>query len=144
MSIIIPPGHHTLTPSFVVPGVAKVIDFMAAAFGAEVVDRYDGPDGVVFHAEVRIGDSILMMGDLQPGFDAMPAMLGLYVADCDAAYARALAAGATSLEAPKDMFYGYRTARVQDVGGNKWAIQQVVELLSKEEIETRMASAPHG
>lgn len=140
MAIIMPPGHHTITSSFIVDGVAKVIDFMVAAFDATVVDRYDGPEGVVFHAEVQIGDSILMMGDGQPGFEPMPAMLGIYVEDCDATFARALAAGATEIEAPKDMFYGYRTARVKDVGGNKWAIQQVKELLSKEEIEKRMAS----
>lgn len=140
MPAIIPPGQHTITPSFVVEGTARVIDFMVAAFGGTVSDRYDGPDGVVFHAEVQIGDSVVMMGDKQPGFDPMPAMLGIYVEDCDASYAAALAAGGTSLEAPKDMFYGYRTARVQDPGGNKWAIQQVKELLTKEEIEKRMAA----
>src|SRR5262245_34616639 len=74
-----PEGHHTITSSFVVPNAGKVIEFVQRAFGAELVERYDGPGGAVMHAELRIGDTAIMLGDPQPGFDAMPAALSLYV-----------------------------------------------------------------
>jgi PhnB protein len=136
----IPEGHHTVTPAMVVPGVAKLIEFLEAAFGGRVVDRYDAPGGVVAHAEVQIGDSVVMMGDPMPeaGFPAMPAMLSLYVDDCDAVYRRALSAGATSVEEPANQFYGHRTARVRDPSGNLWAIATVIEELSREEMHRRM------
>src|SRR5687768_6335922 len=108
-----PAAHHTITPSFTVTGAAKVIDFMAKAFGGETVDRYDGPNGVVFHAEIRIGDSVVMLGEAQPDCPAMPAALSLYVENgnaVDATYQRALAAGAVSETAPAHAFYGYRSA----------------------------------
>src|SRR4051794_15824466 len=95
-----PAGHHTITPGFSVPGAAKAIDFLAKAFGGETVDRYDGPNGIVFHAEVRIGDSVVMLGEASPDHPAMPASLSLYLENgnaVDATYQRALAAGATSV-----------------------------------------------
>jgi PhnB protein len=138
-----PVGHHTVTPGFSVPNAAKVIDFVQRAFGGETVERYDGPNGVVFHAELRLGDSVVMLGDAMPDHPAMPASLSYYVANgeaVDIAYQRALSAGAKSLMAPQNQFYGYRSATVQDVGGNKWTICAVVEEVSKEEIDRRMAS----
>jgi PhnB protein len=140
-----PAGHHTITPGFIVPNAAKVIDFMQRAFGGETVDRYDGPDGVVFHAEVKIGDSVLMLGDSGKGHDPMPASLSLYVDTgeaVDTTYKRALAAGATSVMEPANAFYGYRSATIKDLGGNKWTICAVVEQLTRAEIEKRMASMP--
>jgi PhnB protein len=143
-----PEGHHSITPSFGVVGAGAVIAFMEKAFGGRVVDKYEGPNGAVMHAEVMIGDSVVMLGEAMPdhGHPAMPAMLSLYVDtgdDVDATYQRALAAGATSLTEPKHQFYGYRSACVKDVGGNRWTICAVVEQLTKEEIERRMQDMPH-
>jgi PhnB protein len=108
-----PEGHHSITPGFIVPGAAAVIAFLEQAFGAKVVDRYDGPGGTVAHAEIMIDGSV-----------------SYYVEDAaavDATYRRALDAGGTSVAEPKDQFYGYRSASVKDSGGNKWTICAVVE-----------------
>lgn len=137
-----PDGHHTITPSFVVPGVAKVIAFLETAFGGKVIDRYDGPNSTIAHAEIRIGDSVMMCGDPMHGMAPMPAALSFYVDDAaavDATYKTALAAGATSVTEPRDQFYGYRSATVRDPGGNQWTICAVIEQVSSEEAHHRMA-----
>lgn len=137
-----PPGHHTVTPGFAVPNAGKVLAFLEHAFGGKVVDRFDGPNGALMHCEVMLGDSVVMFGDPMPGYDAMPASLAYYVddgAEVDAAYKRALASGATSVNEPKDQFYGYRSATVKDAGGNKWTISAIIEQVSTEEAHRRMA-----
>ena len=142
-----PPGHHSITPSFAVPRAAKVISFLERAFGARVVERYDAPDGSVMHAEVMLGDSVVMLGEPSPDTAAMPASLSYYVDDAaavDATYKRALAEGATSVAEPADQFYGYRSAIVHDPGGNRWNICAVVELVSPEESKRRLAEMMKG
>jgi PhnB protein len=109
------------------------------------VDRYTGPDGVVFHAEVMLGDSVLMLGEPMPGQAAMPASLSYYVDDAtavEAAYRRALEAGARSVTAPATQPWGYRSACVTDAGGNRWTICAIVEQVSHDEIVRRMQDMP--
>ncbi len=107
-------------------------------FSAEEDEVYKGPDGRVIHAELRIGDSVLMISDSNPQFPALPAMVNVYTEDVDAAYKRALKAGATSLREPSNQFYGDRTAGIKDVYGNQWWIATHVEDVSQEELEKRM------
>lgn len=120
MSTNLPAGYHTVTPYLVVDGVDRLLDFLKQVFGAEETLRMPDADGVITHAEVRIGDSVVMMGDRRGEGSAMPAMLYVYVDDCDAIYHRALAAGATSVREPADQPYGDRSAGVRDAHGNEW------------------------
>ena len=142
-----PQGHHTLTPACIVHHAAKVIAFLEEAFGGKVVDRYEGPGGSVMHAEVMVSGSALMLGEPQPGTEAMPIAISFYVDDGDAVdtvYARALAAGATTVSAPANQFYGYRAGTVKDAGGNRWTICAVIEQLTLEETHRRMAEMMKG
>ena len=134
-----PEGAPTVTPYLAVKGVAALIEFLKTVFGAEEVDRVTLPDGRVMNAAVAIGNSRVMMGD--PG-DRAPetGMLYVYAPDCDAVYARAMAAGAASLVAPVDMFYGDRTAAFQDASGNKWWVATHKEDVPLEEIARRAAA----
>ena len=102
----IPEGYHSVTPYLIVPGLAKLIEFMKQAFGAVEIERMEGPGGRIMHAEVRIGDSIIMMGEPMGEWTPMPTMLYLYMNDCDAVYKCAIQAGATSAQEPADQFYG--------------------------------------
>jgi len=134
----IPDGYHNVTPYLVVPGVAGLIDFLKEAFGAvEEGERNVRPDGTVMHAALRIGDSPVMMGEPAGPFEAMPAVLHLYVADTDSTYKRALQAGAISLREPADQFYGDRNAGVKDMCGNIWWISTHKEDVPPEEMARR-------
>jgi len=99
-----------------------VITFLKRAFGAQELGKYASPDGVVHHAEIRVGDSVVEMGEAHGKYPPMPAMFYLYVPDADAVYRRALAAGATSISEPTDQTYGDRSAGVKDAFGNTWYI----------------------
>jgi PhnB protein len=99
-----------------------VINFLKRAFGAREIGKYASPDGVVHHAEIRVGDSVVEMGEAHGKYPPMPTMFYLYVPDCDAVYQRALQAGATSIAEPVDQPYGDRSGAVKDVFGNQWYI----------------------
>ncbi len=137
----IPEGYHTVTPFIVAEGTAKLIDFIKQAFGAEEIERLAAPDGTVMHAEIRIGDSILMLGESQGEWKPMPAALYVYVTDADATYARALGAGATSLKEVADQFYGDRNGSVRDAWGNVWSIGTHIEDVSPDEMRRRAQAA---
>src|SRR4051794_442787 len=102
----VPEGYRTVTPYLVTPNAAGVIEFAQKAFGAEEVVRMASPDGRVMHAEIRIGDSMVMLGDVPENDKPKLGYLHIYIEDCDGVYARALAAGATSVQEPANQFYG--------------------------------------
>lgn len=138
----IPEGYHSVTPYLVVDGAEKLLDFLTAAFGAEETVRMDGPDGAIAHAEVRVGDSVVMLGNASGSTtgEAMPTTLYLYVDDADATYRRAVEAGAASIEEPNDAFYGDRRSAVRDPLGNHWFIATNVEDVSPDEMAKRVAA----
>ena len=140
----IPDGYHTVTPYLVVQGVDELIAFLKQAFDAVETERLAGPDGKVGHGEVRIGDSVVMMGEASGEWKPMPGMIYLYVNDTDATYKRALDAGATSVMEPADQFYGDRNAGVKDAAGNMWWIATRKENVSPEELRRRAEARAKG
>ena len=136
----IPDEYHTIQAYLIVDGAAKLIDFIKSAFDGQERSRMPGPDGKVMHAELQIGDSVLMLADANDAIEAMPATVLLYVDGVDAVYKQALAAGATSVRGPEDMFYGDRSAGVRDPFGNRWWIHTHVEDVQPEEMERRQAA----
>jgi PhnB protein len=117
-----PKGLFNVNPYLHPRRAEPLIAFLKRAFGAEEVAKYATPDGVVRHAEIRVGDSIVEMGEAQGKYDTMPAMFYLYVPNVDDVYRQAVAAGAISFQEPTDQFYGDRSAAVRDNYGNKWYI----------------------
>jgi uncharacterized glyoxalase superfamily protein PhnB len=118
----IPEGLRSITPSLHPQGAAKLIDFLKQAFGAEEAARYQSPEGTIVHARLRIGDSILEMGEAHGQFQPTACLIHLYVPDADAVYKRAIQAGASSLFEPRDEPYGDRASCVMDSFGNMWSI----------------------
>jgi uncharacterized glyoxalase superfamily protein PhnB len=133
----IPEGFHSVTPYLMVREVPKLLDFLKQAFNAQEIMRMPTPDGTIMHAEVRIGDSPIMMGEACGDFKPMPGSIYLYVDDTDATYQRALQAGATSLMEPANQFYGDRAASVVDPAGNHWWIATHIEDLQPDELARR-------
>jgi len=132
-----PSGYYTVTPYLAVPGVAKLIDFLQTVFDAKVVERMTRADGSLGHCEVRIGDSIVMMGEPTDPAKARPSNLYVYVPDVDATYRRALTQGAKSEREPTDQFYGDRSGGFVDPSGNTWWIATHKEDMSPEEMQRR-------
>lgn len=144
----VPAGHHTVTPQLTLDNAAQSIDWYKKALGAQEVARAVGPDGKVMHAEIRIGNSLIMMNDAMGGakgpraIGGCPASLWVYVEDCDALFNRAVAAGAKVAPGPMgalaDQFWGDRTGSLIDPEGYQWTIATRKEDLSPEEINQRM------
>ncbi len=143
----IPDGYHSLTPYLIVKGAAAAIEFYKTALGAVELFRMPMPDGRVGHAEMRIGDSILMLADEMPemGFHgpqgSPPVSLMLFVEDVDTLFPQAEAAGATVLRPLKDQFYGDRSVTVKDPFGHVWTLATHKEDIPPEEMEKRAAAA---
>jgi len=133
----IPEGFHTVNPYLAIRGVDRLIEFLKEGFGAELASRHAMPDGRVMNAIVRIGDSMVLMGEAAEGQPTFPGMLYVYVEDTDALYERAVAAGGKSVMEPADQFYGDRNAAVEDPSGNQWWIATHVEDISDEELVRR-------
>ena len=140
----VPRGMHTLTPNLVLRDCARAIEFYKRALGAQEVSRMLAPDGKsVWHAELRVGDSIFFLNDEMPGMgraaptaaDPLPVTMWLYVPDCDAAYDRAMRAGATSTMRPEDMFWGDRCASVADPFGYLWSFATHLKDLTEHELQ---------
>jgi PhnB protein len=155
----VPDGYHTATPALTVDDTSRALEFYSKALGAQERNRSSGPDGKIMHAEFQIGDSVFMISDEFPGMGSRsPKSLGgisasvwLYVPDVDAMYRQATTAGATSVMAPTDMFWGDRHARIRDPFGHEWSIATHKEDVSQEEMKKRatefyaqMANRPPG
>ena len=147
----IPEGYHSVTPHLIVRGGADAIEFYQKAFGAVELFRFPGPDGKIGHAELKIGDSPIMLADEYPdmgykapqSFGGSPVSLMIYIDDVDAVFKQAVAAGATVKEPLQDKFYGDRTGTVIDPFGHVWHLATHKEDVSMEEIERRARTA-HG
>jgi len=133
-----PEGYHTVTPYLAVTGVAKLIEFLEKVFDAKVIERMTRPDGGIGHCEVRIGDSIVMMGEPPEATKARPANLYAYVPDVDATYRRAVEHGANPEREPASQFYGDRGGAFIDPSGNTWWVATHVEDVPREELQRRM------
>jgi len=144
----IPQGYRTVTPYLTVHDAARALDFYKRAFGAQEVVRMDGPGGKIAHAEIKIGDSMIMLGDEMPGANKAPQTLGgttagvmLYVENADAVFNQAISAGA-QVEAPlADMFWGDRYGKLKDPFGHSWAVATHKEDVAPAEMSKRMKDA---
>ena len=138
----IPTGYHTVTPSLFVAGAAKAIDFYKKALGAEEVMRFPAPDGTIMHAEIRIGDSRLMLGDEMPEqggkspktLGGSPVSFFVYQDNVDAAWKRAIEAGGKEVMPLEDQFWGDRAGCFQDPFGHNWWLAQHIRDMTPEEL----------
>lgn len=141
----VPKGYHTMTPGLTVQDAEKAIDFYQRAFGAQEMYRMSGPDGRIMHAELKIGDSIFMVGEEHPDrqvrgpktLGGTPVSLNLYLDDADGVFDRAVKAGAKSLAPVETMFWGDRYGKLEDPFGHIWGLCTRVENLTPEEIDRR-------
>lgn len=143
----IPDGYHSVTPYLIVSGAAKALDFYVRALGAEERVRMPGPGGKIMHAEIQIGDSMVMLADEFPEMGAKspqsiggtPVGICLYVEDVDARFKKAIAAGAKEERPVQNQFYGDRSGTLIDPFGHKWTIATHIEDVTPEEMGRRMA-----
>jgi PhnB protein len=135
-----PKGFHTVNPYITADGADKVVTFLQKAFGAEIDhEPMKRPDGKLMHATLRVGDSMVMIAEASERAKAMPASLYLYLPDVDAAYQRAMKAGANSIMEPADQFYGDRSGGVIDPAGNHWYLATHIEDVELPELKRRAA-----
>lgn len=145
----IPDGYHTVTPYLIVKDAARALDFYKRAFGATELMRMADPGGKVMHAEIKVGDSPIMLADEFPqmGYSAPPALGGtpvsivLYVEDVDALFRQAVAAGAKERRPVQDQFYGDRTGTLEDPFGHVWTLSTHKEDVSHEEMHKRFEAS---
>ena len=145
----IPEGYHSVTPYLIVKGAADAIEFYKKAFGATELFRMDQPDGRIGHAEIKIGDSAIMLADefpelghkSPPTLGGSPVSLLIYVEDVDAVFAQAIASGATEERPVEDKFYGDRGGSLIDPFGHIWHIATHIEDLSPEQMQERATAA---
>jgi PhnB protein len=141
----VPEGFHTITPQLICDNAAKAIDWYKQALGAEEVSRHTGPDGNIMHAEIRIGDSRIMLNDAMMGgkgplaLGGSPISLWIYVEDCDALFNRAVGAGGQVRMPMADQFWGDRCGSVSDPHGYSWTVATRKEDLTEPELEQRAA-----
>ncbi len=148
----IPDGYHSVTPYLIIKGASDAIEFYKRAFGATELFRMPQPDGKVGHAEIKIGDSPIMLADEHPemGFSGpttlggTPVSIMIYVEDVDTIFNQAIAAGAEEQKPVQDQFYGDRSGTLKDPFGHVWHVATHVEDVSPEEMEKRIAAAGHG
>ena len=133
----IPAGYHTVTPFVITRDAAKLLDFISAAFDGVELARVVGEDGLIWHAETRVGDSVIMLFDAKPDWPDTPSFLRLYVADGDALFQQALQAGATAVTRMTEVPWGDRVGRVRDPLGNLWWIMTRLETLDEAEMARR-------
>lgn len=148
----IPDGYHSVTPYLVIKGAAEAIEFYKKAFGATELFRMPQPDGKVGHAEIKIGDSPIMLSDEHPelGYTGpttiggTPVSLMIYVDDVDTVFKRAIAEGAEQQKPVQDQFYGDRSGTLKDPFGHIWTVATHKEDVTPEEMDKRMAASGHG
>jgi len=145
----IPEGYPQVIPYLYVDGAAAAIDFYGNVLGTKERMRMGGPDGKVGHAELELGDSVIMLADEFPEMGARspksvggsPVTISLYLEDVDGVFKKAIAEGATELRPPTDQFYGDRTAQFEDPWGHRWNVATHVEDVPRDEMEKRAAQA---
>jgi uncharacterized glyoxalase superfamily protein PhnB len=136
----VPEGYHTITPYLSVQNASRLIAFLKQAFDARDIETHAMPDGTIINAQIKIGDSMVLVADAPKdlkGRKLMPAMLYLYVDDVDAVYKSAVEAGGKSIRGPENQFYGDRVGGVEDIAGNQWWIASQAEEMSAEELIKR-------
>ena len=144
----IPDGYHSVTPYLIIDGAARAIDFYKRAFDAKELLRIPSPGDKIGHAEIKIGDSVIMLADEHPEMDARspthfggsPVSIMVYVEDVDRQFKQAIAAGATAVRPIADQFYGDRSGTLKDPFGHSWHLSTHKEDVSMEEMNRRMAA----
>jgi len=145
----IPKGYHSVTPNICVAGADRAIEFYKRAFGAEELSRFPTPDGKIMHAEIRIGDSVIMLGDEMPeqgaksptSYGGTPVGFFIYKESVDSAWKQAVDAGAKAVVPLADQFWGDRTGCLEDPFGHRWWLAQHIQDLSPDELRQRAEEA---